>query len=109
MPQRFDLLPDGYEAPKPTRMTCKLRVGNDTNARAPALKGFVALDEATARELLQRVIDSPQNVLFLSIALWNVRPDDESDYQYRGEVSVNEYVPPKQKEPEHNGELLDWS
>ena len=100
----FNLLPDDYELPR-VSLTIKLRENDGTNRKAPTLKGFIAIDEQAARNIL-RHIEANGGVVFLDTALWT---RNDGDYAFTGNVNISNYTPPTDKPKEaRDNERSPW-
>lgn len=103
----FTLFPDDYTPPKKARMTIKVKQGNLDNAKGPALKGFVALDLATARDLVAYLEAQADQVVFLDVAMWE--PRNDPDWYYSGGVELRQYDPSQRKQKESSDAgSTDW-
>ena len=104
----FELFPTDYELPH-VNLTIKLRLGDETNRKAPRLKGFVAIDRQTAQAILQHIDANGGGVIFLDTALWERPTTDPKDWNYTGAVQISNYTPPQEKPKEaRDSERSPW-
>lgn len=75
---------DDYELPA-VRLTLKTRESGSSNPKAPALRGFLAIDRQALKDIDEHITASGKNSVFLSVALWAAR---DSKYVHEGCVEL---------------------
>ena len=80
----FQLIPDEYELPA-VRLTLKTRESHSSNSKAPALRGFLAIDKQALKDIAAHIEASGKDAVFLDVALWPAR---DGRYVHEGAVEL---------------------
>lgn len=75
---------EDYELPV-VKLTLKTREGYNSNPKAPALRGFLAVDRQALKDIEQHIDASDKNSVFLSVVLWPAR---DAKYVHEGFVEL---------------------
>ena len=75
---------EDYELPV-VKLTLKTREGYSSNPKAPALRGFLAVDRQALKDIEQHIDASDKNSVFLSVVLWPAR---DAKYVHEGFVEL---------------------
>jgi hypothetical protein len=80
----FNLIPDEYELP-PVRLTLKTRESGSNNPKAPTLRGFLAVNLQSLKDIEEHIKASGNDAVFLDVALWPAR---DGRYVHEGAVEL---------------------
>jgi hypothetical protein len=75
---------DDYELPV-VKLTLKTREGYSNNPKAPALRGFLAVNRQSLKDIEQHIDASDKDSVFLSVVLWPAR---DAKYVHEGFVEL---------------------
>jgi hypothetical protein len=75
---------EDYELPV-VKLTLKTKEGYSNNPKAPALRGFLAVNRQSLKDIEQHIDASDKDSVFLSVVLWAAR---DAKYVHEGFVEL---------------------